>query len=215
MKRRRTDGLETRQDILAAACKVFAEKGFRDARNQDISKAAGANSASINYHFGSKENLYIEAWKYCFTKATEKYPFDGDVPQDSTAEEKLYGVVLSLIHRMSDPETYDLDYLHREMASPTGLLEEPFFECLLPFEEYMLNLLTELLGSKAGLKELCFCRMMVVAQCMGPLMHIRRQRRGQSSPPHVEVILKEYSLEELAKTLAKFTLDGINGINER
>ena len=212
MKRQRKDGQETRQDLIAAASRIFAENGFRDARNQDISKAAGTNSASINYHFGSKENLYIEAWKYSFALATEKYSFDGGVSTDKPAEERLFGVVLSLLYRMSDPDTYDLDYLHREMANPTGLLEKPFFEALLPFEEYMLNLLAELLGADIGIKELCFCRMMVVGQCFGPILHIRRQRRGQPVPPHVEVMLKEYSVDELARTLTKFTLDGIKGL---
>ena len=212
MKKRRTDGQETRQEILAAASKVFAEKGFLEARNQDIGEAAGANSASINYYFGSKDNLYVEAWKYCFSKATEKYPFDGGISPQASPEERLHGVVLSLMHRMSDPETYDLDYLYRETTNPTGLLNEPFIEALLPFEQYMLNLLSELLDAKAGPKELCFCRMIVVGQCLTPIMHIRRQRRHEKVPPHIEVILREYSIEELAETLTRFTIDGIKGM---
>ena len=51
-------GQETKEAILENACKVFAEKGYRDATHAEICRCAGTNVASINYYFGSKENLY-------------------------------------------------------------------------------------------------------------------------------------------------------------
>lgn len=53
----------TKDRLLKAASGIFAEKGFRDTTIQDICSAADANVAGVNYYFGSKENLYMEAWK--------------------------------------------------------------------------------------------------------------------------------------------------------
>lgn len=53
-----TDGRAgTRERILEAAESLFAERGFDSVSLRDITGAAGANVAAVNYHFGSKDNL--------------------------------------------------------------------------------------------------------------------------------------------------------------
>ena len=49
--------------LLAAAEAVFAEKGFDAASIRDITAQAKCNVAAVNYHFGSKENLYNEVFQ--------------------------------------------------------------------------------------------------------------------------------------------------------
>ncbi|HOM59513.1 MAG TPA: helix-turn-helix domain-containing protein, partial [Kiritimatiellia bacterium] len=48
----------TRNRILRAATKVFAEYGFREATTRMICAEAAVNSALVNYHFRSKAELY-------------------------------------------------------------------------------------------------------------------------------------------------------------
>ncbi len=55
-------GEQTKQHLLDAAQKLFAEHGFRRTSVRDIAKEAGSNVAAVNYHFGSKENLYHEVF---------------------------------------------------------------------------------------------------------------------------------------------------------
>ncbi len=57
------ESLETRDRILDAAERLFAEKGFENTSVRDITADADCNVAAVNYHFGGKENLYIEAFK--------------------------------------------------------------------------------------------------------------------------------------------------------
>ena len=57
-RKKRTDGIETREAILAAAEVEFAEKGYALASVRTICKAAGANVALANRYFGSKQELY-------------------------------------------------------------------------------------------------------------------------------------------------------------
>jgi len=45
--------------ILQVAEQLFAEKGFDNTSIRDITTAAHCNLAAVNYHFGSKEKLYL------------------------------------------------------------------------------------------------------------------------------------------------------------
>ena len=54
----RSDGLATREAILAAAEAEFADKGFELASAREICRRAGANPALLSRYFGSKEALY-------------------------------------------------------------------------------------------------------------------------------------------------------------
>ena len=49
---------ETRQALIEAGRKVFAEDGFDGARVDRIAERAGVNKALINYHFGGKTELF-------------------------------------------------------------------------------------------------------------------------------------------------------------
>lgn len=47
----------TRERVLRSAEALFAERGFEIVSLRDITGAADANVAAVNYHFGSKEKL--------------------------------------------------------------------------------------------------------------------------------------------------------------
>jgi AcrR family transcriptional regulator len=54
---------DTRERILVASQKLFAAKGFDATSVRDITTEAGCNVASVNYHFGGKDNLYLETFR--------------------------------------------------------------------------------------------------------------------------------------------------------
>lgn len=53
-------GDETRERVMQAAQKLFAERGFEAVSLRKITTEALANVAAVNYHFGSKEGLIDE-----------------------------------------------------------------------------------------------------------------------------------------------------------
>jgi AcrR family transcriptional regulator len=49
--------------ILDAAERLFAEEGFHATSLRQITQAAGANLAAVNYHFGSKQALILAVFR--------------------------------------------------------------------------------------------------------------------------------------------------------
>ncbi len=62
----RSDGVATREAILAAAEAEFADKGFELASAREICRRAHANPALLSRYFGSKESLYRTVAKRLF-----------------------------------------------------------------------------------------------------------------------------------------------------
>ncbi len=52
-----------KERLLDEAEALFAAKGYHGVSVREITQAAGCNLASINYHFGNKQNLYLEVFK--------------------------------------------------------------------------------------------------------------------------------------------------------
>jgi AcrR family transcriptional regulator len=57
-----------RERLLDSAEELFAEKGYNGCSIREITAASNSNIAAVNYHFGGKENLYVEVFKRLMTK---------------------------------------------------------------------------------------------------------------------------------------------------
>lgn len=74
----------TRQHLLDAAAKVYAEAGFRGATTRKIAEVAGVNEVTLFRQFGSKANLIAEVVRSC-QQSGRQHPLP-DEPQDPEAE---------------------------------------------------------------------------------------------------------------------------------
>ncbi|MCC6442826.1 MAG: TetR family transcriptional regulator [Armatimonadetes bacterium] len=50
---------DTKERLLDAAERLFAERGVQETSVREITARAGANLAAVNYHFGSKDDLIL------------------------------------------------------------------------------------------------------------------------------------------------------------
>jgi len=208
MKKQRSDAVKTRLNLLEAAGEVFAQKGFRDATNADICSSANANLAAINYHFGSKENLFVEAWKYSFEKSMEKYPPEGGALPDDPAEKRLRARVLSFLKRIADPETHDVDIMLKEMTNPTGLLGEVIAAKSDPFDRDFITLIKELTGKGVKAEHIGLCYMGLISMCFGPMLHLRSVNE-EAGVPKPNFLPLELGVERLTDFIVRFSLAGI------
>ena len=78
---RRDRGLQTRAEIVAAAERLFAERGFEATRLDDIAADVGNRRAAIFYHFGDKQELYAEVLDEVFRGASATLPSHGSVAE--------------------------------------------------------------------------------------------------------------------------------------
>ncbi len=64
----------TRAAVLAAAERLFAERGFANTSLRDISTASGVSHPLIHHHFGSKEDLYQAVKRRLVENYAQRFP---------------------------------------------------------------------------------------------------------------------------------------------
>ncbi len=155
-----------RDRILDEAEILFAEKGFHAVTVREITHSAHCNLAAVNYHFGTKENLYLEVfrerWIPRATRVRAAFQEAVSNGNGKNIAEIVHALALSFIQGpLTDDERLRHSQLMiREMAMPTAALDllveevmEPFFgevaESLGPLmeegaekERVMLNILS-------------------------------------------------------------------------
>jgi AcrR family transcriptional regulator len=209
MKIPREDTARTRGKLLAAAGEIFAEKGFRDATIAEICLRAGTNIAAVNYHFGSKEALYSEAWRHAFAQSAQAHPPDGGVAADAPPEERLRGQVTALLHRIADENNREFWFMQREFANPTGLLEEVMREEIRPLQQRTERIVRELLGPQVAEREVRFCEVGIISQCINPMVVRNRLKEGGDNQDGTRRI---DDIEAYARHVVAFSLAGIRAI---
>ena len=68
-----TKGLKTRQRIVEMAAPVFNRQGFVGASMRDLISATGLEKGGIYNHFGSKEELAVDAFDYAISLIVDGY----------------------------------------------------------------------------------------------------------------------------------------------
>jgi len=68
---RERDAFRSREAILDAAERLFAERGFADTSLSDVGAAAGLSRGTPSYFFGSKQDLYRAVLERCFAEVRE------------------------------------------------------------------------------------------------------------------------------------------------
>lgn len=115
---------DTRERILRAAQKLFAEKGFEATSVRDITTEAGCNVASVNYHFGGKENLYLETFRSMLTALRDQQIETLDELMARNPAPALEEYLQSFANGFLEPLVDDshgrlfLDLVSREMITP-------------------------------------------------------------------------------------------------
>mgnify|MGYP000950566058 CR=1 FL=1 len=200
-----------KEKLLTVAGDVFIEKGFRDATVAEICSRAEANISAVNYHFGSKEALYQEAWRHSFTESIKAYPMDGGISETAIAEERLRGQMTALILRIADENNKDFFIAQMEMVNPTGLLKEVMQSELIPMRERTLAVVRELLGPQATEQEVAFCEISIISMCIHPMILKRLAQRDQDRnlPGLIE------DVNAFADHVVTFALAGINAMRSK
>ena len=122
-KQTRSDGIQARQNLLACALRLFAEKGFARTSTREIALAAEANIGAISYYFGDKAGLYQAAFVEPMGNPRDDIALY-DQPHFSLRQ-SLEGFYASFLEPIKDSGlVQQCVKLHfREMLEPTGMWE--------------------------------------------------------------------------------------------
>ncbi len=132
----------TKVRLLQAAGEEFADKGFQLARIRTICDRAEANIAAVNYHFGDKEQLYIEAVVDAHRCGNGMEL--GEIAESGSPEEALREYIHQFLGRVlaiNHPDDWRHRLMLREMLNPTKATEVLIRESIQPRFEILKGIL--------------------------------------------------------------------------
>lgn len=113
-------GRTSRVRILSAAISLFQERGSTNFSLRELTKRADTSLASVNYHFGSKENLYIALLEKAEDELSDALTrvFDQAGTVEGSPETKLRAYLQSFLAPLngSNPTT-QASYLYFSLIS--------------------------------------------------------------------------------------------------
>ncbi len=113
-------------EILEAARKVFAKKGFHDATVDDIANAAGVAKGTVYLYYRSKQEVYLAALKFGIAQMYSALV--EEVRQVSTTEEKLRALIAAKLAYFEENRDFFKIYYFELGKIPThpGTIDSEF-----------------------------------------------------------------------------------------
>jgi AcrR family transcriptional regulator len=131
--------VSTKDRILDAAERLFAEKGFAQTSLRDITAEAGVNLAAVNYHFQSKDHLIGAVFERRIGPLTQKRlamieELETEAAGQPVPIEKILRAIMEPVLRMiSSPEGANAASLFgRAHTEPGDVFAKLFAEQLAP-----------------------------------------------------------------------------------
>ncbi len=116
---------DTKTRLLESAGRIYAAKGFQRATGKEICQDAGANMAAINYHFGSKEGLYVAVLVEAHRRLMDRDTLAASLTPELAPRERIAGFLDILVQRLfaESAESWPMQVVVREMSDPTTALD--------------------------------------------------------------------------------------------
>jgi AcrR family transcriptional regulator len=107
---------QRREELLAAARKVFATKGFHDAKVGDIASAANVAKGTIYLYFPDKRSIFVELIDALFVRLTAAIlRVDTDADVVSQVKHNIRAILAVLV---DDPDTMRMLFAHATAVDP-------------------------------------------------------------------------------------------------
>ncbi len=198
---------ETRDRLLKVAERLFADRGFKRVTVRDICRAARANVAAVNYHFGDKLGLYREVLQSAIDAMRATNDAAREAGAGQTAEEQLRRYIAVFIRKLLGPGS---DTVHklvtREMNDPTPVLDALVEQAVRPRVDYLSGLIAEIIGCPPTDQRVLRCVASVQAQSIAYLPNPIATRLGLANTPTAA------NLADIAEHIAEFSLAGVHAV---
>jgi AcrR family transcriptional regulator len=205
----RTRDLETRARLLKAAGRLFAERGFKKVTVRDICRAARANVAAVNYHFGDKDGLYREVLQIAIDVVRSTTDAGRQAGEGRRPEEKLRRYFSVFLQRALTPGHENLHQLiQREIDDPTAALDAFVEEAVRPRVEYIASIVAEMTGRDA--------RDPLTLRCVGSILsQVLVYVRKNPIADRLGFSFRGSDIDAAARHIAAFSAAGVRAIAAR
>ncbi len=196
----------TKAKLLEAAGEEFAERGYDGATIRGISSRAGVNLAAANYHFGDKEQLYIQAVMEAH-RCGVAMPTDEEVAEGTPEERFRHHIrhFLGNVLAVDSERGWHHALMLHELMRPGVASETLVREVIRPKFERLMALLREF-RPEADDRRLHALAFSVVGQCL----HYR-MARPISRLLIGDAAYGELDLDYLTDHITDFTLAALGG----
>jgi len=118
---------EKQVQIMEAAEKLFADKGFEGTSVRDIAEDAGVNQAMISYYFGSKEKLMEAMFTYRGTSSLLQLE---EMVQDKTLTpiQKVEKLIDRYIEKLLTNQCFHRVVVREQMVNNNGFISDKLQE---------------------------------------------------------------------------------------
>jgi AcrR family transcriptional regulator len=199
---------ETRERLLKAAERLFAERGYRDVTVRELCAAAKANVAAVNYHFGDKVGLYREVLHAAIDAIRDSTEAARRAGAGLPPEEQLRVYIGLFLHRLLAPGQQTVHKLiNREMTDPSPVLDELVEQAVRPRLEYLSGVIARIIGCPPNDPRVMRCVLSVQSQSV---MYARpnavAERLGFTVRPSAAQI------DAAAEHIAEFSIGGVRAV---
>ena len=198
----------TRDRLLEAGTRLFAERGFQNVTVRDICTEAAANVAAINYHFEGKAGLYMEVLRTAaaIMRGTTEAMVDSGTGRP--AEVQLENLVRTFLDRVcASREGWIHQLMMQEMKEPTEGLDLIVREVIAPRFHYLRSVVARLLECPENDPRAGACAASVQTQMMVVMKNPIAAKLGI-------VALTPADIPAVARHIAVFSLAGIRAIRD-
>lgn len=141
---------QTQEALLDAAEDLFSRRGYAAVGIREIAERAGANLASIRYHFGSKHELYLETVRRVMARgeADSAWTRIAEPPADASAAARLLaGFVREYLRGLLEDDAHEscCAMMLWEAVQPTEAIDSVVRDFITPGHESLLALIRPLL----------------------------------------------------------------------
>jgi AcrR family transcriptional regulator len=196
----------TRERIMKAAERLFAESGYDGTSIRAIVTKAKVNQAAINYHFDGKDGLYREVLRTAFRGLTEHQLSHAEELKAMSREEALSQFIRRQLQPLLGRDEYSrhLRIFNWETVQPTAVFRSLVAEEAAPFLGLAGELVHRFLPD-ADQRTLTVAAVWLLGQCS-----VFVRNREQLAQPPVGLVLDEAAVEWLSGTISRWILAGLH-----
>ena len=195
----------TRERIMKAAERLFAERGYDGTSIRTIVAKARVNQAAINYHFQGKDGLYREVLRAAYRALTASQLAHAEEAGAMSREEALIAFIRRQLHPLTARDEFSryMRIFNWEIVRPTAVFKSLLSEEAAPFMGVAADLVRRFLPT-ADQRSITVAAVWLIGQCS-----VFVRNREQLSLPPVGLAFDEATVAWLAQAISGWVIEGL------